>query len=83
MGPNDSLSSARFNLTLVCSYPTRLPDSFLCVIDSMESPIRWQSESLRNQRQTLAIRLIHALSQRHAASPSRQISSVFQSLMEF
>ena len=70
-------------LTLVCFYLTRLPDSFTCVVYSclclivapgvalflVESPARLMPESLWNQRQTLAIRPIHALSQRNAASP--------------
>ena len=52
-------------------------------LDLVESLTYYRPESLRNQRQTLAIRPIHALSQRHATSPMRQICLVFQSLKKF
>ena len=52
-------------------------------LDLVESLTCYQPESLWNQRQTLAIRPIHALSQRHATSPVRQICLVFQSLIKF
>ena len=52
-------------------------------LDLVESPARLMPESLWNQRQTQAIRPIHALSQRYATSPVRQICLVFQSLMKF
>ena len=78
--------SLLFSLTLALFYLTRPPDSFSINIqesrltpDSVEPPARHMPESLRNQRHTLAIRPIHALSQRHAASPTRRICLVFQS----
>ena len=42
-------------------------------LDLVESLTCYQPESLWNQRQTLAIRPIHALSQHHAASPVGRI----------
>ena len=52
-------------------------------LDLVESLICYRPESLWNQRQTLAIRLIHALSQRHATSSARRICLVFQLLMKY
>ena len=82
--------SLLFNLTLACSYLTRAPDSFPINVsesrlmpDSMESPDRLTTESLWNQRQTWAIRPIHALCQRRTATPPRRICLVFQSFIKF
>ena len=52
-------------------------------LDLVESLTYYRPESLWNQCQALAIRPIHALSQRHTTSSARRICLVFQSFIKF
>ena len=56
IGPNDSLNSARFNLTLACSYLTRLPDSFTCVDDSYSCLIRVRGRAVCVRGRAVCVR---------------------------